>query len=169
MENSKNTYKILEFGILIFAIVLFIKYSGISLTNGTAGAFEWEKEVNIYFVDPLVTKIETDRNTCAMVKAVERKIPNAEILGPGVIDALLKGPTEREKRQGYDSAINKGTLLQKFEIKNRVAYVDFNQSFWEVADSCEAQTIRSQIKKTLTNLPNIDSVVISVNGQTEGI
>ena len=162
---QNNKYRFIEFRILVLAVVLFIKYSGISLTNGTAGAFEWEKEVNVYFVD--LKKAET--SSCEADVAVKRTVPNSETLGPGAIDMLLKGLTADEEKS-YFSAIDEKTMLQKFEIKDKVAYVDFNSALNEgVAGSCAVIAIRSQIEKTLTDLPDIDSVVISVNGQTGGI
>jgi hypothetical protein len=48
--------------------------------------------------------------------------------------------------------------------------VDFGSSFNRgVAGSCRVAAIKAQIETTLNNLPDIDSVVISVNGQTKGI
>lgn len=165
MQQS-NKYKILEFLILVLAIALVVKYAGTSSTRGTvAGAFEWEKEVNVYFVD--AEKAKT--SSCEADAALKRTIPNAETLGPGTIDALLQGLSSKEALSYY-SAISEKVLLQKFEIKNKVAYVDFNGSLNDgVAGSCVVTAIRSQIEKTLTDLPDINSVVISVDGQTEGI
>ena len=61
-------------------------------------------------------------------------------------------------------------MIQKFEIKNKVAYVDFNSNLNKgVGGSCKVIAIKSQIENTLNNLPDIDSVVISVNGKTDGI
>lgn len=130
-----------------------------------ANAFEWEKKVKVYFVDS--KKMET--SSCEADVALDRTVINAETLGPGAIEALLNGLTAEEKSM-YSTAIKKGTLLQKFEVKNGVAYVDFSSELnKEVAGSCTVTAIRSQIEKTLIALPDIDSVVISVNGKTEGI
>lgn len=128
-------------------------------------AFEWEKTVKVYFVDR--AKLET--SSCEADVALERQVINAETLGPGAIEALLKGLSETEK-ETYLSAIGPNVLLQNFEIKDRVAYVDFNSSFNEgIGGSCNVIALRSQVEKTLTVLPDIDAVVISVDGETEGI
>src|SRR3990167_10393896 len=103
MRESNNKYKVVEFLILVLAIVLVVKYSGISLTDGTAGAFEWEKEVNIYFVD----KAKAEALSCEADAVVKRKVPNAETLGPGAVDMLIKGLTAEEVKT-YSSSINTG-------------------------------------------------------------
>lgn len=133
--------------------------------NNQASAFEWEKQVSVYFVD--LKKAET--SSCEADVPLTRTVPNAETLGPGSLAALLQGLVDKEGAMYY-SAINPDVLVQSFEIKNRVAYVDFNSKLNEgVAGSCKLIAIRSQIENTLNNLPDIDSVVISVDGQTEGI
>ena len=166
MQERNNKYKILEFLILVLAVVLIVKYAGTSSSRGSvAGAFEWEKEINVYFIDSQA--LET--SSCEATVALQRKVPNAETLGPGAIDMLIKGLSKKESGS-YSTAVNSNTLLQKFEIKNGVAYVDFNLSLNnDVTGSCMAVAIRSQIEKTLTDLPDINSVVISVNGETQGI
>jgi spore germination protein GerM len=83
---------------------------------------------------------------------------------------LLNGITESEKSSGYFTSLNDGILIQKFEIKDKVAYVDLSSLFNQgVAGSCKVTAIKSQIENTLNNLPDIDSVVISVDGKTKGI
>lgn len=130
-----------------------------------ASAFEWEKQVKVYFVD--LKKAET--SSCEADVPLTRTVLNAETLGPGAIEALLKGLIDKEGAM-YSTSINQDTLLQKFEIKNGVAYVDFSSALNKgVGGSCTVVAIRSQIENTLIALPDIDSVVISVNGETEGI
>lgn len=164
MDGGK-IYKYVEFGILVLGIALFIKYSGISFQNNKAGAFEWEKEVNVYLPN---SKMGSSGD-CSKVFPVKRKVPNAEILGPGAIGILLEGASDEEKAEGYFTSIDGEVLLQKFELKKRIAYVDFNQKFSETGGSCNVMSIRSEVEETLKNLPDINSVVISVNGETEGI
>lgn len=166
MKNSqnKNKYIILKFLILVLAVTLVVKYAGTSSRGSVAGAFEWEKEVNVYFIDRQIA----ETTSCEATVVVKRKVPNAETLGPGVLDALIKGLSSKESRSLYTS-IDPAILLQKFEIKNKVAFVDFSSLGQNIDGSCKVIAIRSQIEKTLTDLPDINSVVISVNGETEGI
>lgn len=152
--------------IIVGALVLFIlvkAFNG-SLSN-SAIAFEWKKQVNVNFGNSGMGSSED----CSKVFPVSRTILNAETFGPGALEALLKGVSPQEKEAGYFTSLNDGVLIQRFEIKNKVAYVDFNSRFSEVAGSCRITNIKSQIETTLNNLPGIDSTVISVNGETKGI
>jgi hypothetical protein len=167
--QPRGSHKFIEFGVLIVAAIVLIKIilwqSGDSLNGRTAGAFEWEKDVNIY----LANFNMGSGNDCSEVFPVKRRVPNAEILGPSALDALLNGPLPEERAKGYESAINDGVIIQKFDVENGVAYVDFNSKFSEVGGSCKVIAIRSQIEKTIDDLPGLNGAVISVNGKTEGI
>jgi len=137
-----------------------------SPSPNSANAFEWEKQANVYFGNKNMGSSED----CSKVFPVSRTVLNAETFGPGALEALLKGVSEAEKSSGYFTSINDKVLVQKFEIKDKVAYVDFDSRFIEgVAGSCKVMAMKSQIENTLNNLPDIDSVVVSVNGKTEGI
>lgn len=153
--------------VICAAAVLFIIaiYNGYRSTN-SANAFEWEKQVYVYLGNSEMGSSED----CSKVFPVARTILNAETFGPGALDALLKGVTEKEKEDGYFTSINDGVFMQKFEIMDGVAYIDFSSKFNEgMGGSCKVTNIRAQIENTLTSLPDINSVVISVNGKTEGI
>lgn len=154
--------------ILICAVIFvgFIMIFGDSQTSNSANAFEWQKTVNVYFGN---SKMGSNED-CAKVFPLARVILNAETFGPGALATLFEGINESEKNAGYFTSLNEGVLIQKFEIKDMVAYVDLNSRFNEkVAGSCRIQNIKAQIETTLNSLPDIDSVVISVNGETEGI
>lgn len=151
-------------GSAIVILVLLKSYGG-SLVSNSATAFEWQKQVAVYFGN----ETKGSSEDCAKVFPVSRTILNAETFGPGALEALLNGVGEGEQMKGYFTSINSEVLIQKFEIKNKVAYVDFNARFGEVGGSCTVIAIKSQIENTLNNLTDIDSVVMSVNGQTEGI
>jgi len=134
--------------------------------NNKASAFEWNKTVSVFFGN---SNIES-KTDCRDNFPVQRRVINAETLGPGALEALINGVTPEEKAQGYYSYINPYSLVQKFEIIDKVAYVDFDKTFNQgVAGSCNVLGIRSQIERTLNSLPDIDSVIISVDGETEGI
>jgi spore germination protein GerM len=135
-------------------------------SSNSVSAFEWEKQTDVYFGN----KNMGSNEDCSKVFPVSRTIVNAETLGPGTLEALLEGVSEEERMAGYFTSLNEGVLVQKFEIKDKIAYVDFDFRFnRNVGGSCRIANIKSQIENTLNNLPDIDSVVISVNGQTEGI
>ncbi len=131
-----------------------------------ANTFPYQKEVFVYFGN----KNMGSEEDCSLVFPVSRKIINAESLGIGALESLLSGPTQTEKDLGYFNSINSGVMFGKFEIIDFVAYVDFHPDFNEgVAGSCRVESIKSQIENTLVSLPDIDKVIISVDGETEGI
>lgn len=161
-----NGLKFFLVAVCILAIILAFKFLGQSQGPKSASAFEWEKSVSVYFGN---TKMGSSED-CAKVFPLARTILNAETFGPGALEALLQGPTQAEKGEGYFTSLNEGILIQKFETKDQVAYVDFNAKLNEgVAGSCRVQNIKSQIETTLNSLPDIDSVVLSVNGESQGI
>jgi spore germination protein GerM len=162
-----NKLKYLAYAMICTAILfVFVKIFAGSLFPNSAVAFEWEKQTNVYFGN---TNMGSNGD-CSKVFPVVRVIPNAETLGPGSLMMLLAGVSESEKASGYFTSMNEGAFLQKFEIKDKIAYIDFGSSFNKgVAGSCRVTSIMSQIKNTLENLPDINSVVISVNGKTKGI
>lgn len=98
--------------------------------------------------------------------AVTRSIPQTLGVAKASILELLKGPAEREN---LTTSIPMGTYLNNIKIKNGTAYVDFNSTLQNYGGSCNAIAIHSQIEYTLKQFPTIKNVIISVNGQTEGI
>lgn len=152
--------------IIVGALVLIVLVKTAGPSSNSANAFEWEKQVNVYFGNSQMGSSED----CSKVFPVSLSILNAETFGPGALEALLKGVSPQEKEAGYSTSLNDKILIQKFEIKDKVAYVDFNSNFNKgVAGSCKVQAIKAQIETTLNNLPDIDSTIISVNGETKGI
>lgn len=162
------TLKYFAYIICCAVVVLLLSniiYKGAAVEPKPANVFEWEKPVSVYFWnDPMGSK-----DDCDVVFATTHHVLNAETLGPGALEQLLNGPSQSEIELGFSTAIPQGVLLQKFEVKNGVAYADFSNELSKVAGSCRVRGVKAQIEKTLTDLPDIDKVVISINGQTEGI
>ncbi len=85
---------------------------------------------------------------------------------------LLKGPAPVEVSKGAQTQIPAGSEMNSLRISGdgRTAYVDFNQVLGEgVAGSCRITAIRSEIENTIKQFVGIDTVVISIDGKTEGI
>ena len=85
------------------------------------------------------------------------------------LEELLKGPRFSEIQEGFRSNLANGIIIQSFEVKDKIAYVDFNQAFNNVAGSCRVEAIRAQVEKTLEQFDSIDRVVITVNGNAEEV
>jgi len=167
-----KTFKLILYiaGCTVVFLLLVRVYNNSLNSSNTANAFEWEKQVQVYFGNPKIAGDNVGNEDCSKVFPLTRTILNAETLGPGSLEALLKGVSAKEEDQGYETALNKDVLVQRFDIEGGVAYIDFNSKFNEgVAGACRIEAIRSQIGTTLLALPDIDSVVLSVNGETTGI
>ena len=118
MINMKKTFKSLFYIIACVAVFLvLIKVYNNSFSSNSAVAFEWEKQVNVYFSNSEMGS----NDDCLKVFPLSRTIINAETLGPGSLEALLKGPSDTEKKSGYFTNLNEEILLQRFEIVNKVA------------------------------------------------
>jgi len=124
--------------------------------------FEQERiTVQVYFN-------KGDSDDCREVVPVEREIMRTELVGRAALAALLLGPTE-EKTEGYASNIPEGTRIQSLTIEEGTAFVDFNEILESGGGSCSMAARHAQIEETLKQLPTVDEVVISINGEAEDI
>jgi len=124
-------------------------------------------ETKIFFAN---VKLNEETSDCKIVYPVSRSLQNVAGIERLAVEELIKGPTEEEKAEGYISEINPNVKVLGLSIEDGVARVDFSKELEEgVAGSCKVESIRAQIEETLKQFDNIDSVVISVEGKTEGI
>ena len=108
--------------------------------------------------------------SCNKTFAVEREVVKIQSLARTAIEELLKGPTEKEKSEGFFTSINSGVKIQKLVIENNVAKIDFDpQLEFQIGGSCRVAAIRWQIINTLKQFSTVKEVVISINGRTEDI
>jgi hypothetical protein len=122
--------------------------------------------VNVY----LSRKNAPAGQDCTKVFPVEHHVMKTSQTARAALEELLKGPVTMEKNNGYYSGINEGVKIQKLTIVNGTAKVDFNSQLETgIAGSCKVSAIRAQISETLKQFPSVKEVVISINGNTEGI
>ena len=113
---------------------------------------------------------DPDFEKCEVTYEVKRTINEVVAVGKASINELLKGPSTIEKSKGFYTSIPSGTELKSINIKDGVAYVDFNEKLIEgVGGNCLTSRIRSQITNTLKQFPTVKKVVIQVNGKSEGV
>ncbi|MCU0678938.1 MAG: GerMN domain-containing protein [Planctomycetes bacterium] len=122
--------------------------------------------VKVYFnndkLDPEIS--------CTKVFPVDREIAATTAVARAALAAMLLGPTDAEKAEGYFTSINPGVAIQSLTIDDGVARADFDLEIEaRVGGSCRVSAIRAQIEETLKQFPTVQSVVISVNGRTEDI
>jgi len=105
---------------------------------------------------------------CSLVYPVERVVRYRKSLEAAVLNEVLAGVSKEEDEQGFYTSIPSEALWQDIDIVNGVASVDFNDALDEnVGGSCLISTIRSQIEQTLMQVPGVDTVRISINGESE--
>lgn len=105
---------------------------------------------------------------CDKVYAVNRTVEQTVAVGRVSLGELLKGVTQAEKDQGYFSSMPAGVELKSLEVKNGVAYANFNDKL-VASGSCSSERIRAQIEQTLKQWPTVKSVVIQVNGKSDDV
>lgn len=82
-----------------------------------------------------------------------------------LLDALLAGPEAAERAAGYHTAMPDGATVRSVRLRDGTLEVDFDRSLSEgVAGSCRVRAIRAQVDSTLTRLPGVDRVRITVEG-----
>jgi len=124
-------------------------------------------KVKVFFSS---TKLNEDMIDCSLVFPVTREIEETVAVARTSLLELFKGTTTQEEELGYFSNINEDVEIKSLSIKEGVAYVDLNSKLQEgVGGSCKVMAIRAQISETLKQFPTIESVVISIDGQTEDI
>ncbi|MFH1427427.1 MAG: GerMN domain-containing protein [Patescibacteria group bacterium] len=121
--------------------------------------------VKVYFNNELLDP----EVSCDKVFPVERIVSPENPKEQAILE-LLKGETDKEKTEGYMTSINPNVELQFLTIDEGVARVDFDEQLeYQVGGSCRVAAISAQIRNTLLQFPDINEVIISVNGRTEDI
>ena len=120
-------------------------------------------DAKVYFVRPTSQDIE--------LVAVSRRVSGEIPLAEAVLRELLKGPTAAERREGLTSLIPEGAALRSVSVSDSgVAWADFSEGLQQgVGGSMRVMGIRQQIEGTLMWISGITSVILSVEGQTEGV
>lgn len=98
-----------------------------------------------------------------VARAVEPKRADAE----GVLAELLTGPTPAERDRGFLTNIPEGVQLRSLRVEDGTARADFDRTLDRTAGSCRVLAVRAQTEQTLLQLPGVDDVVISVEGDVE--
>ncbi len=116
------------------------------------------------------TKLNPEVLDCSLVFPVTREVEKTVAVGRAALTELFKGTTEKEENEGYFTNINDGVEIQSLSISEGIAKVDLNSKLEEgVGGSCKVTAIRAQIEETLKQFSTVDSVVISINGNTQDI
>ncbi len=103
--------------------------------------------------------------------AVHRQVSSEAPRVRAILDELLKGPTADERQQGLSTLINDGVIVRSVSTDaGGVVHVDFSERLQEkTGGSMRVLGIRRQIETTLLKIPGVTSVILSIEGQSEGI
>lgn len=123
--------------------------------------------LKIYFSN---SQKNPEMQDCGQVYSVERIVPKTLGVARAALEQLFIGPTLVEKKDGYFSNLNGNIKINKLTIENGVAKADFSEELnKDVGGSCRVSAIRAQIEQTLKQFATVNSVIISVNGESETI
>jgi spore germination protein GerM len=119
------------------------------------------REVSVFF-----TRLQGQETQMA---PTPRTVP-AETPAAGALRALLAGPTPEERARGLLTEIPPGTKLRKLVLEGGKARASFSEELDQnVAGTARVTTIRRQIEQTLRQFPELDEVVIEVDGHGEDV
>lgn len=116
------------------------------------------------------TKFNPEVSDCSLVYPVTREVDETVAVGRAALEELFKGPLPVELEQEYYTTINEGVEILSLSIEDGIAQVDLSSQLQEgVGGSCMVTTIRAQIEETLKQFSSVDSVIISVDGNSQDI
>ena len=98
------------------------------------------------------------------VGPVERAVPRVSRIGAEAVKALLAGPNEDERRNGYATAVPAGTRFNNLTIEGGVARVDLSRSF-ESGGGLGLSLRLAQVVCTLDAFPTVDGVRFVLDGR----
>lgn len=108
--------------------------------------------------------------TCAEVHSVDRRVAKTVTPAGAAIEELLRGPDRLEQEQGFTTYLNSGVKLLGLAIADGIARADFDQTLsFQVSSACLVEAVRAQIVETLMQFSTVKEVIISIEGQIEGI
>ncbi len=96
---------------------------------------------------------------------VERELPSGEDLLFHAVEALLEGPTADERARGIVTAIPLGTELLGVRRDEHIAYLDFDGRVEEGGGTASVLSRVHQILYTATEFPDVDGVVLEIEGE----
>ncbi len=99
-----------------------------------------------------------------VIKDIDTRYNTDEV---NALVTLTLGLSQEEINQGYTTSMPYGARLRNLEITSGIATVDFNSTLNEGGGSCNMAARRAQITETLMQFPDIEQVIITVDGSEE--
>ncbi len=112
--------------------------------------------LKLYFTDESGTRlIETNRTVVYNTNISMEKL---------VVEQLIQGPNNED----FYPTVNPETRINNVTVKDGICYVNLNESFLTQTTNVTSEVTIYSITNSLVELPNINKVQISINGDTEG-
>ncbi len=116
-----------------------------------------------------VTLYFTDINGATLKRYDEDLVYNTNIaMEKFAVETLIGGPSNVNEQEAFPTLSPEAKLLS-VTIKDRIAYANFDASVREKPYNVSEEVALYSIVNTLTSLPGIDQVQISIEGSTEGV
>lgn len=111
--------------------------------------------------------LDPEHLDCTVVFPVRRAVSVEDGVEAAAVEALLGGPSDKEREAGYFTSFPDDVTLRSVALNEGILRVDFSKELKKVAGSCRVESIRAQVERTLMLLPGVKSVVISVDGKVD--
>jgi spore germination protein GerM len=129
-----------------------------TIPSGTASS-----SVSVYFLRP-IDGSQPDHGP--FIATAHRAVPATQAVATAAMNALLGGPTERERGIHMSTAIPAGTALRGLTIADGIATVDLSGAFQSGGDTLSTMGRLAQVVYTLTQFPTVSKgVVFEVDGK----
>ncbi|MCQ2595821.1 MAG: GerMN domain-containing protein [Treponemataceae bacterium] len=145
-------------------------------SGATSQIAQPEEEKPIELMNTKVFFVFIDASGTLVRKECARSIAKTNSPLTATLRNLLMGPNAEEDKKGYISLIPQGTVLQSATVKNKIAYLSFNDQFqWNKYGVEGYMGQLTQIIYTATAFPTVDAVQFLIDGEkqdylgTEGI
>jgi len=116
----------------------------------------YTSKIKVYFL----------KNSCSNFHYVDRVIPASSPAARTSIEEILKGPNTKELKMGIFSSANPGEVINDINVRLDTVYINFNPTILNVS-RCNVSTLKTQIAKTLAELPSEQEYVITIKGDED--
>lgn len=145
--------------------------SGVPVGAMTADSFidNADTEINAYAEAKFRLYFANEEGD-ALVEVERNVVYNSNIsMERQVVEELIKGPrkdAETENEEGYPT-INPAVTILSVTVKDRVCYVNLSEDFLTPVYDVTSQTALYSIVNSLVELPGVNRVQISIDGETD--
>lgn len=148
----------------LMTVVLALVAVGAAAADGAAQSRRPARvrEVKIYFPKDGESS-DMNRNPFNL-QPVGRKVRAASPMRP-TIEALLKGPTEAEEREGFHALDAQNMYITRLTVRGGTAHASFSRRGGpQWAGDLAPETFRQSVTRTLRQFPEVRRTIVCVDG-----